>query len=386
MATDIGNQTVTVKFFDPIDNDVVNRIGLDTRKKGIYSGGYLTRVSDVSVSLSALTCEIGDGIYQVRVATAIDVSISVTTTNKYIVLRWTYTATSSDYMELLAVPVGSVGANDIVVGVCTFSGSTLLDFDYTLRTTPEVMNLFLKAEPTIPASMRVRVRAGRISYGTANFDLIDQKSPLFIAPTTGTRVDALQINTSGALIVTQGTTVPPSYNGLITIAEISLAVAQTSITSTHIKDVRNFIGFSPDAATFVTLSTVQTITGAKTFTTLPVGPSAAPTANYQMANKKYVDDQVATRVFGNYISRSVNTNYVAPTDGILVATCSASTNAPATFYITVDGTQIGRMITTSSTTQLTNSITIPVKKGSTWRVITSGQQYINTVYWMPIGI
>ena len=63
MATDIGNQVVTVKFFDPIDSSVVNKIALDTRKKGIYSGGYLTKVSDVSASLSALSCEIGDGTY-----------------------------------------------------------------------------------------------------------------------------------------------------------------------------------------------------------------------------------------------------------------------------------------------------------------------------------
>lgn len=34
----------------------------------------------------------------------------------------------------------------------------------------------------------------------------------------------------------------------------------------------------------------QTISGLKTFTQFPVTPSAAPTANYQVANKKYVDD------------------------------------------------------------------------------------------------
>lgn len=34
----------------------------------------------------------------------------------------------------------------------------------------------------------------------------------------------------------------------------------------------------------------QTIEGTKTFSSFPVTPSAAPTANYQVANKKYVDD------------------------------------------------------------------------------------------------
>jgi len=266
MATDIGNQTVTVKFFDPIDSSVVNKIALDTRKKGIYSGGYLTKVSDVSVSLSALSCEIGDGTYQVRVATGIDVAITVSTTLTTVILRWVYTGVAAaDYLGLLAVAPASVVATDVIVGVCTFSGATLTGFDYTLRTTPEVMNLFLKAEPTVPASMRVRVRAGRVSYGNANFDIIDQQSPLFVAPTSGTRVDALQVNTSGALIVTQGTTVAPAYGNLITIVEISLAVSQTTITVANIKDVRNFIGFSPKVDLFVTLASAQTITGLKYF-------------------------------------------------------------------------------------------------------------------------
>lgn len=42
--------------------------------------------------------------------------------------------------------------------------------------------------------------------------------------------------------------------------------------------------------TKVGLSDNQTIAGVKTFSSFPVTPSAAPTANYQAANKKYVDD------------------------------------------------------------------------------------------------
>jgi hypothetical protein len=34
----------------------------------------------------------------------------------------------------------------------------------------------------------------------------------------------------------------------------------------------------------------QTIEGVKTFSSIPVGPSSAPTTDYQLANKKYVDD------------------------------------------------------------------------------------------------
>lgn len=60
---------------------------------------------------------------------------------------------------------------------------------------------------------------------------------------------------------------------------------------------------------FVSTATAQTITAVKTFTVFPVGPSSAPTSDYEFANKKYVDEhaggggsglthpQVISRVF-----------------------------------------------------------------------------------------
>ena len=43
---------------------------------------------------------------------------------------------------------------------------------------------------------------------------------------------------------------------------------------------------------FVDLTTNQSVGGVKTFTSFPVTPSAAPTTNYQVVNKKYVDDSI----------------------------------------------------------------------------------------------
>jgi len=46
-------------------------------------------------------------------------------------------------------------------------------------------------------------------------------------------------------------------------------------------------------STVVLITGDQTIAGVKTFSSFPVTPSEAPTTDYQVANKKYVDDQVA---------------------------------------------------------------------------------------------
>lgn len=47
-----------------------------------------------------------------------------------------------------------------------------------------------------------------------------------------------------------------------------------------------------DLSNYVTLDTAQTITAVKTFSVFPVTPSAAPSTDYQVANKKYIDDAV----------------------------------------------------------------------------------------------
>ncbi len=52
---------------------------------------------------------------------------------------------------------------------------------------------------------------------------------------------------------------------------------------------------------WVDLTADQTVGGIKTFTSFPVGPSSAPTTNYQLANKKYVDDSVSTGIVGAMI-------------------------------------------------------------------------------------
>jgi len=267
MPSDVGSQTVTVKYFDAVDSPVVNRIGVDVRKVGIYSGGYLTKINDTSVSLSTLVTEIGDGTYQVRITTGTAVTVAISSAAPVIVLRWVYTGSQADdYMDFVNVAAGSVLSTDIVVGAGTFIGSTLQSsFDYTLRTNPDVMDLFLKVEPTSPASMAVRVRAGRVNYGIENFDVIDQVTGTITAPVANSRIDLVYIDTDGTVKVSTGTAaaspVAPSYNSKVALAQITLTSASTSITSSMIKDVRSWVSAGPVPAGVIVMwsGTVATV-------------------------------------------------------------------------------------------------------------------------------
>jgi len=115
--------------------------------------------------------------------------------------------------------------------------------------------------------------------------------------------------------------------------------------------------------------------------------SAAPTADADISNKKYVDDQIAAAVpdddaFGAWLGKTPDTVYLAATDGFVCAGSTEGTtndlkgytdssNPPTTLRLKsvlfVSGASI-------------SSITMPVRKGDYWKV--TGASWI---YWLPVG-
>lgn len=245
-------QNRSIGFYDPADSGVVNRRGMNVQERGIYVGGYLTKVSDASASVSVLVCVIGDNDYQLRISTGSAATISgVSSTNKYIVLRWSYTGSAAtDYMDILAIPVGSIQANDLIVGVCVYSGATLVGFDYGdssyPRSEPLIMSLVGRVEAQQTPGMYVRVRALNVNYGSVNYRVSSQLVGPFTAPSVNPRIDLVYIDTDGTVKTSVGTEsatpVAPDYGGRIALAEIRLGAGATSITNDMIRDVRGFVG------------------------------------------------------------------------------------------------------------------------------------------------
>lgn len=250
-TTNFGNQIEQIKFNAAADSVSFTRLLQDVILRGIYKGGYLTKVDNVTVNLSALTCIIGDDFYQVNVRTTTLVTLTVGSSTPYVVLRWVYSGVIGTYMDVLAVASGSVQGNDLIVGKCVFSGSTLTGFDYSdatwRRSTPQMAHVMLRVEATDPATMTVRIRAGRTNYGTANLEVAEQVSSAFVAPASGNyRIDVVYVDTDGVVKVytgtpTTGTPVAPIYNNKKVLAQIYLTSATTFLTAANITDVRSFI-------------------------------------------------------------------------------------------------------------------------------------------------
>lgn len=249
MPTNLGSQEVTLKFFDPAASSEVNARFMDIRQLGIYKGGRLSVVDYTHALLSPLVCEISDGIHQIKVETTTTINIAVVEATPFIILRWTYVGLTSDFMEILlsAAPA----ANDLVVGKCNFAAGNLQGFNYGdttyPRTTPNTLDLHLKVEPTEDTELKVRIRAGRVQNASATVDIIDQKSNIFVPPSTNSKVYLVHVDrlTGNILIddtgVEAASPVAPDYEGKMVLAEITLTSTTTNITADKIKDVREFI-------------------------------------------------------------------------------------------------------------------------------------------------
>jgi len=293
-ATDYGTQTITLDFRASADSVNINRRHVDVVETGIYTGGYLTKISNTIVSLGALMCMINDGSYQVRVSTSVAVNVTVSSGATYVILRWAYTGATGNYMDVLAVGAGDIQDTDLIVGKCSYSGSTLTGFDYSTRSDPETFGKFLKVEPTIAASMAVRVRSGRVSFGNTCYEIENQTTSVMVAPSSNPRIDVICIDTDGTITIVTGTEAAspsvPALGDKIPLAQIALTTATTSITADEITDARPFLGWLKNV---VHTTGNQTIAGVKTFTSIPVGPSSSCTTDNQYARKKYVDDLIS---------------------------------------------------------------------------------------------
>lgn len=265
MPVDVGSQTISLKYQAPGNSPEINERFVDIRPTGIYSGGTLTVVDATHALLDTLVCEITDGTHQVRVETTVAVSIVVGSATPYIVLRWSYTGNTSDYMEILAVSSANIQSNDLVVAKCSFAASALNGFDYGdteyPRTVPNVQNLWLKVIPKGSGSLKALVLPGWYQSHTASVHMPLQETDALVPPIASNKVYLVYLNVETGAIAIDSTGIEgaspsaPSYTGRLVLAEITLASTDTQLTANKIKDVRPFITHGRQSVDGTTITT-----------------------------------------------------------------------------------------------------------------------------------
>jgi hypothetical protein len=202
-------------------------------------------------------------------------------------------------------------------------------------------------------------------------------SPIITVPGANPRIDLLTINASGALEWTQGAEASSPNELTFPSGKFPICLVYCKPTMTKVvnfedkdanpnegyiyKDVRplyllgmsSFLALTDCPSSYsgqagkhtrvkqdetglefltddsVKLTGDQTIAGVKTFSSFPVTPSSAPTTDYQVANKKFVDDQIATKASVAVLTGTISHGGTIPLpSGYTAGQCKWTVGAP----------------------------------------------------------
>jgi len=251
-----GSQDIQWDYFSPLNSDELDKHHQDIIPVGIYQGGRLERLSDILVRVYPLVIQISDGTKQARIETSANADIAIGAATPYVVIRWSWSAIVNWYADFLAVAVGSILSTDIVVGKAIYAGPVITGFDYTNQTVCLSMERFLKVEPLDIPAMYVYLNPGWISYGTSRIAVPGQVSPIIVAPVSDSRIDLVYIDASGLIQISTGTLGPTpspnSHDGKVVVAQILIATASTTITSSMITDCRPWANLGATSGSGIT--------------------------------------------------------------------------------------------------------------------------------------
>lgn len=120
-----------------------NQINHDVLFPGILSNSLtLTKVNNTTVEIPTFVALIKTNIIPMTVRIEADATedITVSNTTPLIVIRFDWENNILNDFDILAIADGDEEANDIIIGLCNFSGATLVDFDYTNQQVNPLMN------------------------------------------------------------------------------------------------------------------------------------------------------------------------------------------------------------------------------------------------------
>lgn len=132
-----GQQKLSYDYRERGTAELFNKINYKIHSKGIYEGGTFTKVSDSSLNISPFICVYDDDVNKlsVRIETTEDALVEgISSSNPWIVGRFTWLNTENNFMDFLALDQGDILNSDIIFGYVDYEGSTMTnDFDYTSK-------------------------------------------------------------------------------------------------------------------------------------------------------------------------------------------------------------------------------------------------------------
>lgn len=256
-AINIGNQILTFQYRSEATSERFNRLTHEVLDPGIYSGGAITKVSDIQIEVAPFVCLINDDTNntQIRGETQDIATISVDNTATFIIARFAWDNTINNYMDILAVTKANIQAGDLILGRLDYDGVTLNPaVDYTEKTLPLAINILdpdvLRVTSQDPYDNTVRIGAGKVLMAGAVVDVSAQDSPTFDVPIgSNGRIDLVSLTPEGAIDIKKGNEVlplekPSTPPGYLPLAYIHFEPNTSIVKGSYIESIEVDIIFN----------------------------------------------------------------------------------------------------------------------------------------------
>jgi hypothetical protein len=253
-------QVIGFDYFSPSSAKNFNLIPYKVLPTGIYQGFGLAIVDDTNVTIQSGVLQINNSLnttispaQSVRIEETTNFIITVSSTNKYIIARLTWSDVVDDKCAYIATTYAGIQPNDIVLGKIIFAGSVATGIDYSYTNYSEVKLLkdrfnYFKVHLTAGATEdnSITIDPGKIVIGNAYIDSNGDTKTLPNVVASG-MISVVVINNTGAITVinssdTGSPTVPAIAAGDFPLAIITRP-AQTGIKSENINSLNGKIHF-----------------------------------------------------------------------------------------------------------------------------------------------
>lgn len=222
-----GNQVQVFSFHQEARSKGFNRDFCDILPYGVYTGGRLTRLNDSLIQISELTVVIRsneEDKVALRVETTDVQELVVDSTKPYVVLRFGWSDSDSNFMDMRAVgwsidPLemdeDKLWPFDIILGKVQFTSIRIIDpvnpFDLSKR-----KDVFLKEAESVYAQFRVSasevnpkrvyISGGEVNTSKGRFIIAGGEYPADDIPDTASqsRTDLIVVDASGQIQLIQG--------------------------------------------------------------------------------------------------------------------------------------------------------------------------------------
>lgn len=254
------SQIMTFDYFEPSSAKDFNYLLYKTLPTGIYQGFGLSIVNDTNVTIQAGVLQIKNSLntlvspaQSVRIEETTNRVLVMSSTNKYIVARLTWSDVNDEKCSYIATTYNGIQANDIILGKIVFSGVTALSIDYSLTNYSEIKlltdrNNYFKVHLTNPAAEdnSLTIDPGKIVIGNAYINFAGDTKTLPNSVTDG-MISLIVIDETGTIVVYNSADAASPVLPSISAGEYPLAIVtrgtQTGIKSENINSFHGMLKF-----------------------------------------------------------------------------------------------------------------------------------------------